>query len=465
MASRMAAQSTDAPRFIALEDNNMQGVLFTLTRFLGLASFALFLTACGGGGSGSSGSSSATGLKLSITDAPVQDADIAAVVVRFTQVIVHSADGTKTTYNVEDNSDPANIKPYRDIDLKSLVSGKSMLLGEIPLDAGDYDWVRLVIDPDHSYVEETNGGEYLVKCPSCTQSGFKLNRSFTIDTTGWIDFTIDFDLRKSITLTHPNALRADYDYILRPTLRILDTTLASSYIHGTVTDQRSEKTNPDTPDACWVYVYQGDAAAITPDDICNDPDTSICPAADRPLLETPVTFDGGSGQYVYNTGYIYPGTYTVALVCQADDPLLDDDLLFMDKTGVQADAVPGGAPQDLALVNVPVLSLQKTLDANADEDASGSVTAGDTLTFRMHLANDGNLTLTDTTLSDPLPGLSALNCTDTLPAALAPGATLDCTADYVVQADDMPQLVNTATATADQAGPVDSTVTVDVVSP
>ena len=253
----------------------MNRTLAPLANLLALVAMAILLTACGGGGSGSS-TGSATGLTLHITDAAVDDAAIAQVWVRFTRVVLHPADGSgDITYTVEDKSDPANIRPYRDIELKSLVSGKKMLLGEIPLDAGDYSWIRLVIDPAHTHIVETSGGDYLMKCPSCTQSGFKLNRSFTIDTTGWIDFTIDFDLRKSITLTHPNAPRADYDYILRPTLRILDTALASSYIHGTVTDQRSEMVNPDTPDTCWVYVYEGDAASITPDDICNDPDTSI----------------------------------------------------------------------------------------------------------------------------------------------------------------------------------------------
>jgi hypothetical protein len=38
---------------------------------------------------------------------------------------------------------------------------------------------------------------------------------------------------------------------------------------------------------------------------------------------------------------------------------------------------------------------------------------------------------------------------------------LDCMADYVVQSSNT-TIVNTATATSDQAGPVDSTVTVDV---
>ncbi|MDH3980412.1 MAG: DUF4382 domain-containing protein, partial [Gammaproteobacteria bacterium] len=388
----------------------------------------------------------------------------AEVWVRFTEVIVHPADDSgDITYTVEDTTDPNNILPYREIELKALVGGKTMLLGEIPLDANDYSWVRLVIDPDNTRIVETSGAEYLVECPSCTQSGFKLNRDFTIPTTGWIDFIIDFDLRQSLTLRRPNQPREDFDYLVRPTLRILDTELASSFIHGIVTDLRTEQVNPATPDACWVYVYEGDAASVTPDDICLDLDTNVCPLADRPLLETQVLFDGVSGDYIYNTSFIYPGLYTVALVCEADDPNIDDSLLFMSEAEVQADAIAGGAQQDLALVDVPILTLLKTLDSNADEDVSGTVTAGDTLTYRMSLGNDGNVTLTNVTVSDPLTGLSALLCGAVLPATLAPAATLDCTATYVVLPADI-SIVNTATAGSDQAGPVDSSVTVDVVA-
>jgi len=434
-------------------------------KILVLAGLALMLAACGGGGGGGSAATGG-GIALNITDAPVKDADIDEVWVRFTQVIVHPADGSgDIIVDVEDDSDPNDIKPYRDIELKSLVGGKTMLLGKIPLDAGDYSWIRLVIDPAHTHIVETSGGDYLVDCPSCTQSGFKLNRAFTIDATGWIDFTIDFDLRKSITLSQPNKPRDDFHYKLRPTLRILETALASSSISGEVTDQRSDMTNPPaTPEGCWVYVYDGDAATIVPDDICLDPDTSVCPAADRPLLETQVMYDAvnNDGTYDYDTGYIYPGTYTIALVCEADDPDVDEDLLYIDVTEVFADAVAGGVTQDLVLSDRTRLTLAKTM-ANADEDGSGSVTVNDTLTYQLVAANAGDVTLSGVTVDDTLSGLGPLACDQTQPATLAPGELLTCTADYVVQAaDEGTDIVNTATAYSDQTAPVTSSLTVPV---
>jgi len=448
----------------------MNKICYAFTKLLFVTGLAIVLGACGGGGGGGSssagGATGTSGLSLSITDAPVVDADISAVWVRFTRVILHPADGSgDVVFDVTDNTDPNDIKPYRDIELKSLVGGKTMLLGEIPLDAGDYSWIRLVIDPANTHIIETSGGDYLMDCPSCIQSGLKLNRNFTIEANGWINFTIDFDLRKSITLSQPNkSPREDFDYKLRPTLRILETELASSYIYGDVTDLRSDQANPDYPDGCWVYVYDGDMAAITPDDICLNGDPAVCKPADRPLLETPVVYDGSDGSYSYNTGYIYPGTYTITLVCQADDPDVDEDLLFISETQVMADAVPEGARQDLELVDTAQLTLHKTLLDNADEDTSGTVTPGDTLTYQFVASNTGNIPLTNVDVSDPMEGLVAFGCDIALPASLAPAEAVTCTASYVVQPADT-VISNTATADSDQTAAVSSSLDVTVSLP
>jgi len=80
----------------------------------------------------------------------------------------------------------------------------------------------------------------------------------------------------------------------------------------------------------------------------------------------------------------------------------------------------------------------------------------------MQVGNNGNVTLTNVMVSDPLIGLSALACDAVQPTTLATNTTLDCTATYSVQPGDV-SIVNTATANADQGDPVDSSVTVDVV--
>jgi uncharacterized repeat protein (TIGR01451 family) len=148
-------------------------------------------------------------------------------------------------------------------------------------------------------------------------------------------------------------------------------------------------------------------------------------------------------------------------VCEADDPEVDDNLVFMQESEVQAVAVAEGVRQDFILAPVADLSLMKTLEDNADEDASGTVTVGDTLTYRMQVSNEGNITLNNVNVTDRLDGVSNLVCDQQLPTTLLPGEMLDCTATYnVLNGDD---IVNTAIATAEEIGtPVESSVTVEV---
>ena len=90
-------------------------------------------------------------------------------------------------------------------------------------------------------------------------------------------------------------------------------------------------------------------------------------------------------------------------------------------------------------------------DAGADPhqecDAELGVVAGDVVTYSFHGQNTGTVTVHNVDVTDPMTGLSALDCTPTTPATLAPGDTIDCTADYTVtQADvDAGSIVNTAT--------------------
>lgn len=343
-------------------------------KFLLAAGLALLLAACGGGGGGGGVGGVApgsSGLSLSITDAPVNSDDIARVMVRFTRVIIHSATGNNIEIDVVDPDNPGNH--YIDIDLMQLTQGAAMLLGEYPLEPGDYQWARLEVDLAHTYVEETDGGVYPMDCPSCTaaQSGLKLNRPYTIEENGWVAWTIDFDLLKSLTM-HPQNVNAGRNkYKLRPTLRILETELASAYIYGEVTDSRIDMPTP-APTDCWVYVYEGSSDVVEPDDICFIDDllpVECDTAGSRPLLAASVEAapnNLGGTDYIYRTGFLYPdslnlaedtdldhdGIYTVAMLCdeEGDDPELDEDFVFMGEATVPA-PIPGGYRHDFELVN------------------------------------------------------------------------------------------------------------------
>ncbi len=294
----------------------------------------LLVASCGGGGGGSAITSS--GLTLRITDAPADD--LQEVWITFTEAVIHPKDAP-------DDGSADIVIPIPDefasgasIELTSLSGGDSvMLLQENPIPAGEYAWIRLALDldPARTYVVDSIGAQHGLTCSSCEQSGFKLNREFTIDATGLVDFTIDFDLRKSITL-------ANNIYKLRPTLRILDTELASSQITGSVLDQRIVTPfDPLTPaDGCFVYIYEGDATTVTPDDLCSDPDVANCPVSTRPLTTAEVTTPDSGVTFEYITGFLEPALYTATLVCESDDPDIDEELTYI--TPVTADATTPG---------------------------------------------------------------------------------------------------------------------------
>ncbi|NIM93901.1 MAG: DUF11 domain-containing protein, partial [Anaerolineales bacterium] len=113
------------------------------------------------------------------------------------------------------------------------------------------------------------------------------------------------------------------------------------------------------------------------------------------------------------------------------------------------------------------LSLTKSLQGYADADGSGDVSVGDTLTYTFVATNTGDATLTNVSISDPLPGLSALTCDPPQPSTLAPTESMTCTATYVVDQDDVAarEINNTATADSDQTDPVNDSETVTVRSP
>jgi hypothetical protein len=181
--------------------------------------------------------------------------------------------------------------------------------------AGKYNWLRLKVNADadtlDSYVELEDTTQVSLFIPSGEQSGLKLVSGFTVAQGGIADFTIDFDLRKSV---HDPV--GQEDYVLRPALRLVDNLEVGS-ISGTVSE--SLVTDSSCTSGNAVYLYAGHGATV--DDVGS---------ADGPLGSGLVTYDANSGEYRYEIGFVAAGQYTVAFTCQAadDDPGLDDPIDF-----------------------------------------------------------------------------------------------------------------------------------------
>ncbi len=322
-----------------------------------------FMAAVFAGCNGSSGSTAPSGvLNLSVSDTPVDGAT--SVVVSFTGVEIQPAGGgdgqgggdddgktpvgappslTSPTPppalggpmeaanpggahedgdNGDDDDDGGGAKALtftfptpRQIDLMQQQGGNSAsLLNGVNLPTGNYAWIRLMVASTGNTITLADGSVHALTIPSGDETGLKLVRGFTVAAGGVVNFTIDFDLRRSVFL-------ANGQYFLKPVLRLMDN-VDVGRISGTVANTFQIGTTAITDPACMpaAYIYAGDN--VTPVDI--NPSSAV-----QPVATATVKLDDDSGDYRFSAGFLAPGDYTVALVCAAaDDPMTVDSLTF-----------------------------------------------------------------------------------------------------------------------------------------
>jgi hypothetical protein len=167
--------------------------------------------------------------------------------------------------------------------------------------------------------------QYSLWIPSGDQTGLKLVRGFVVPAGGSADFTIDFDLRKSVNKSQGQGNCQDV-YKLKPALRIVDNTSVGS-IAGTVSQNLINDLSCTTGNA--VYVFQG--ANVPPDDVDGVPPDPVTSA---------IVKLNDSGEYSYRAAFLNSGDYTIAFTCQAedDDPEAGDNLNFMGTANVSVSA-------------------------------------------------------------------------------------------------------------------------------
>jgi len=292
-----------------------------------LASAILALTACGGGGGGSNSTTGGSGgvgndtssLSLAVTDAPVDSAN--RVVVEFTGVSIQPAEGDRLEFSFDEP---------RSIDLLALQgSASETLLSNEEVPAGDYEWILLNVNAENdgvtdSFLELSDGTMVELWVPA--ENGLRLVSGFNIAAGSSADFTIDFDLRKSVVLPPGNALGGA---ILKPALRLVDNT-AMGAIAGRVDGELiTEQCADPAVDTGAVYVFPGADATVT--DVRDNDETD-------PVTTALVSDD--SGMFAYEAGFLSEGDYTLAYTCDAanDDPEAEDSLTFVGETNASVEA-------------------------------------------------------------------------------------------------------------------------------
>jgi hypothetical protein len=277
------------------------------------ASLGALVAACGGGGGDDGGMGR---VSLGVTDAPVDEAR--AVVIQFSGVAFKREGMASETIT---DLDPSP----RQVDLLQFQNGRAVvLLDNVPLEAGRYEWVRLMVDAEpnvrDSFLTLDSGAECELRVPSGAESGLKLNRGFTLPADGSAVLTVDFDLHQSIHAPpgqRGSGLDCTQAFIMRPTLRLVDNANVGAIVGKVDAALVTE--------GCLPKVYVFDGADVTPDDI--EESTQTTPDVD-PLLVAKVTVVNGATQYDYRAGFLSAGAYTVAFTCGDDDATDDDTLTF-----------------------------------------------------------------------------------------------------------------------------------------
>jgi hypothetical protein len=184
------------------------------------------VAACGGGG----GQSADPGaLRVAMTDAPACGFD--HVYVTIEKVRVHQSSGAG---DGDGGWTDLALSPPRRVDLLALNNGILEELGSVPLSAGHYSQVRLVLadnrpaTPLANAVQPTGGSEVALSTPSAQQSGLKLQAHFDVASGQMADLLLDFDACKSLVTAGSSG-----QYILKPVIGVVPRVASS--IQGFVT--------------------------------------------------------------------------------------------------------------------------------------------------------------------------------------------------------------------------------------
>jgi hypothetical protein len=192
---------------------------WSASRWLAVAGAAAALSACGGGGGSDAGPAGATGtLRLALTDAP---SCYAHVYVTVQKVRVHQS----ATASDSDVGWSELVLPTPErIDLVNLSNGVLQELGTMPLPAGHYQQVRLVLADNATTggsttanaVQPNGGAETALDTPSAMQSGLKLNADFDVAAGQMADLVLDFDACKSVVQAGNSG-----KFILKPVISVV----------------------------------------------------------------------------------------------------------------------------------------------------------------------------------------------------------------------------------------------------
>jgi len=269
-------------------------------------------------------------ISVAVTDSPVDYAE--AVVVQFTGVELKPKDGPAISHDFE-TPKTIDLLAYQGEERAMLLDGE-----EVP--TGEYTWMRLKVQADPDVVGDSyitiDGADCELQIPSGDERGLQMIRGFTIGAGTTTDFTVDFDLRKSVL--RPPGQTTDLPvcdgqaYVLKPVLRVVDN-LEVGTITGTVdgtfiTGQCESTTSGVYPGNVYLFGPVTVTQLGTPDDY--DGIWDDMNGGDDALTSAMVDPDTLS----YTIGFVPAGNYRLAYTCDDDEPDVDEVVTFTPADGV-----------------------------------------------------------------------------------------------------------------------------------
>lgn len=275
--------------------------------FAALAGAAL-LAGCGG--SGNSGDKTGY-LSLGVSDMPIHSAK--KVCITFDDIELKQV-GDEPPFLVDLPQTKVNLLAFQGMNAAPLLFNE-----EVP--AGEYEWMRLVIDAsmggnggvgddptdlencagDASYIvmDDDTNTIHNIFVPSGDQTGLKLVGGFTVPVNASADFTAEWDLMQSMTA--PPGL--DPDVILKPVIRLVNNAEVGT-LRGTVSADLA------AAEGCEPAVYVFDNVNLEGSDVgVGDPSAGGMVK----LVENP----DETTSWVYEIGFLVAGSYEAAFTCTA----------------------------------------------------------------------------------------------------------------------------------------------------
>ena len=208
------------------------------------------------------------------------------------------------------------------IDMMQLQNGEARMLADnVDMPIGQYDWMRLMIDPAQSHIDlASTGGRHGMQMGSDAIDGLEVQHTFEIGQSQHSEFMLDFDIRRGVQ--HHDTGMMGGEYRLHSAMRMVEMS-ESGGLMGAVDASMIDVNHPDCDDAPggnWAYLFHGDT--MEPDDIA-DIDTD---GMGGPIAADRIDMDTMTGEHRYHFGYLDPGQYRVAITCSGEwDEVGDDD--------------------------------------------------------------------------------------------------------------------------------------------